>query len=854
MLIRVSGASEGIKDYLINGHKDGREFSRNELDERLVLNGDLELTDAIINSLTRSGERYLHITMSFREDEVDRGVLKAVTDEFKEFALAAYKADEFNLYAEAHLPRIKSYVHKRTGNLVERKPHIHLVIPEINLLSGFGLNPFGKVDRNTKFLEAFQEYINGKYGLASPKDHRRVEMTTASEMISRYKGDVFSGANTDLKKIILDEVMARGVDTLAGFKSLLAERGIVRSVRAGTQSEYQNLKLPGANKGLNLKEFVFSRDFIELPDADKRARLIQARSNEYQAPEPSRPTDRVIAARLREWHEIRSREIKYLNSGNAKLYQTYKEADKSQRRDILAKREANFYEKYGKGSTDHEQRQDRGGVDAFAREYPFKRAPGTERRQPDAPAARRESAPKSLNRVRGLSSLGVVRLAKRGEVLLPDHAPGELEHERAERADPLRRVGNRGGQRVGGHGGRSVDNLVGQLEADVVERGAAQEGQLLNDVAQIKLQLDARRLLEQLSHSHGVIPQKYRVSKGRDGGDRVACGSRNLNMADFLTKEMNLPWLEAEAILRECFASQLEKSHVSARTSPRSELWTRFRAELAGQHEASVRQRAQEAEQRAAIKSEFSVERGRILGDRGLSSEARRAAMSIARMAKVQLEQALREQIASQREPLQASRRKPFNDQYREFLVAQAQAGDVDALAELRRQRPGRDQVDADAPRITAVLRRQGTPALLPKPLLYSVDRDGNVTYQDALGRAALRDTPREVRMLQLDDSTIETGLRLAMQKFGAKVRANGDEDFKRRLVEISVARGFKVDFSDPVLNKLRADLEAARRGGGSVAPKSVAGPAMPAAPTTERKQPDHAKAPRGKGPRGNAR
>ncbi|CAM2158858.1 hypothetical protein PT2222_540005 [Paraburkholderia tropica] len=44
-----------------------------------------------------------------------------------------------------------------------------------------------------------------------------------------------------------------------------------------------------------------------------------------------------------------------------------------------------------------------------------------------------------------------------------------------------------------------------------------------------------------LARSHGLIASKYEVTKGRDGSDRIQCGVRNLNVSDFLTKEMHLP-------------------------------------------------------------------------------------------------------------------------------------------------------------------------------------------------------------------------------------------------------------------------------------------------------------------------
>lgn len=66
--------------------------------------------------------------------------------------------------------------------------------------------------------------------------------------------------------------------------------------------------------------------------------------------------------------------------------------------------------------------------------------------------------------------------------------------------------------------------------------------------------------------------------------------------------------------------------------------------------------------------------------------------------------------------------------------------------------------------------------------------------------------------MLQLDDGSIETGLRLAVQKFGQRLTLNGDASFQRRTVEIAVASGLKVQFMDLSLERYRVELEQAKR------------------------------------------
>ena len=64
MLIRVSGGSSGIGSYLAEGRKSGRDYSRDELDQRFLLSGDLQHLEAILASFDQNNEdqKYLHIT------------------------------------------------------------------------------------------------------------------------------------------------------------------------------------------------------------------------------------------------------------------------------------------------------------------------------------------------------------------------------------------------------------------------------------------------------------------------------------------------------------------------------------------------------------------------------------------------------------------------------------------------------------------------------------------------------------------------------------------------------------------------------------------------------------------------
>jgi hypothetical protein len=844
MLIRISGGTAGIKEYLEKGRKEGRELSRDELDERVILAGDLETTNEIILSMDGNAEKYLHITIAFKEDEIDRVTLDAVVREFKEFAFSAYEPDEYSFYAEAHLPKVKSYTHAKTGEFIERKGHIHIVIPEKNLLSNQRLNPFGMVEQNERFIDALQESINNKFGLASPKDNRRIEFTGASEMISRHKGDIFDGQNKALKGDILETMLSKNIERYDDFKAMLAQHGETKPRHAGKNTEYQNVKTPGGT-AVNLKEYVFSREFVELPTDQKRERLAAELQRKYEVASAARRDPAHITKQLNEWHQTRAKEIKYLNSGDRKTYQAYRQASPDERQQQLAERESRFYTKHRKDPSNEQENRsgtDRAaGADRFGRGYGFKQPAGTERTAgPDRAAGNRQFDPKpfgqgtppqSLNSVRTLSSVSVVSFAKGSEVLLPDHARNQLEHHRTEPADGLRRPTDRAASLK--PTGREADSALFQRSRDLREDKQADRAGRQADMQEVKQKLDAGRLLAELSRSHGVIPEKYEVTKAKDGSDRIKCGTRNLNVSDFLTKELNMPWRDAEKTLRDSYTRQAGREvKQEPRQEPRRQLWAEFQAERKGQVQLQRTtqldaQRTSERERREAIKKEFYAKRSKAQGNRGASAAERKAAVSVARMERLLKEAALRDRIKTERDQLKV--RKPATEQYRDFLTDKAQAGDERALAELRRMSPAPTEKarDTDA-QVTAAEptkdKQDREPIHSAPAITYQVHRNGDVTYQRA-GRDMLRDQGKAVHMLQNDSQTIETGLRLAQQKFGSKLALSGPQDFQEKAARVAAEAGLKVEFTDQRLNKIMrdrsaelevrkaADIEAGKRG-----------------------------------------
>jgi hypothetical protein len=784
MLTRISGAASGIKDYLENGQKQGRENSRDELDERVILDGDLELTHTLINGMDKAGDRYLHITLAFKEDEINHETLKAITQDFKAFAFSAFNDDEYNFYAEAHLPKIKSYVHQKTGELVERKPHIHIVIPKQNLLSGESLNPFGFVDKQVKYLEAFQELTNAHYGLASPKDNKRVLFTDDSELLSRYKGDHFTGPGKDVKNALLAEMLNRDIARYDDFKALLAERGDIKIRNPGKDNEY--LWFKGSDgKGVNLRDAAFTRDFIELPTRQKQQRL--ASDSKYvSAGEPREPSRKYQQA-LSEWHGQRAKEIKYVFLGKRREFDAYAKAAPEEKKAILAEREKRFYDTHKQepqhGYTHADYVRDNIRAVAHHLETAGRHSAAVKRTDGDYDQARRNVTDR---RNRGIG----------GTALETGNRQTDIRTDRG--AKTSRKT-----------------SVTGQLSHDKKATTEQQKGN--QEFADIKRTLDAKRLLNRLSHSHGVNPEKYEIGKGQDGGDRIKAGTRNLNVSDFLTKELNLDYRAAGQILRETYREQTGREPgANPKQQARAELWKEYQ----GERKAKAQERKTEAQakrnavtaRRQGIKQDADRKLTAIRTNRSLSPAERKAQSSLIKMEKIQAETALREQAKADREQQAAARADEYKNGYKNWLAEKAQGGNEAALAELRRQQER--QAKAPEPDERAVSAGEQPPTGDREPihrqadLGYRVSRNGDVTYSRA-GREILADQGKLLKVLETDKNTIETGLRLAQAKFGKVLDVQGDAAFKRQTALVAAEKGINVQFTDKTMNKLMEQHKA---------------------------------------------
>lgn len=843
MLIRFGGGSGGFKDYLEHGQKQGREQTRNELDERIPLSGDLDVFETITKNMQTDGEKYLHVTLGFKENHIEEETLKQIVSDFRQFALAAYGDDEFHLYAEAHLPKIKSYVNKETGELVERYPHIHIGIPRENLLTGKRLAPFGYDKHAERFIDAFQEHINAKYGLSSPKDSPRISPTDAIDILARHGATEFLGQrHEDFKLDLAKNIVAGKINSLDELAAQAKKFGQIEIANEGKSGrQYVKIYMPGEDggksKAVRLRSQIFSEQFLARTPAERERIVREAAEIKYREAQQARKSPEAGEATLREWYSRRALELKHLHTDSKFYKEVYKPADEQKKLRILKKLEINFNEQHRRGLN-------------VARFESTQRIPPPSRR----------------NRLQQLPERDVVRGTGRSELLLPDNVPLDLDDAKAPRDSELRRsVVESGGRSVstdadradagressrrgageadtgrdrtepgrpGGGGlhesvrpepqpGNLIDKSLAEL-ADAYARAASKE-----QSAEIRKNIDAERLLAELARSHGINPALYRVAVGKDGTPRIVAGSRSLTPADFLQREMRLSWRESAPILRQIYEKQIGFERPKLPSREASPLWAEFadswKARRAGLDDARKelveRGKAARADLTETLKKEATARRAAERAK--LASPAdRKAAAALAKLDAARRRAELTAKLAAEREALAMPK---MSEAFATWLTDQANGGCVDALEELRRREARERKLSDDELTISPV---QNSAIVAEKAakflenLQFTVLRNGDVEYRMD-GKAALRDEGERLAVLDPQSSpAIAAALRLAREKFGSTLTLTGPADFQRQTVAVAVAEGLAVKFADPQLEALRQQLEAEKRA--ALAPRTA--------------------------------
>src|ERR1035437_1734569 len=257
MLNRVTRGSSGLDYYLETGRKEGGEFTRDELDQRVYLGGDLNTFSSAVaftNKTKKWNDHYYHITSScaLENNNLDDETLKAITRDLLEYYFCDYNVDDLILTAEAHRPKIQSEIDKTTGELHQRLLHIHIGVSMLDINTG---NQVRMIPFNFKADKAFQSRMAEKYGLIDPADRKREKQITKKDIIDRWKN---TPTSKQTKVAELRHLFAELVDDVENIDEaieLLKGLNVVESVELKEQksgNKYLQVKTTVGSKNINL--------------------------------------------------------------------------------------------------------------------------------------------------------------------------------------------------------------------------------------------------------------------------------------------------------------------------------------------------------------------------------------------------------------------------------------------------------------------------------------------------------------------------------------------------------------------------------------------------------------------------
>ncbi len=811
MIIRYGGGNSGIKEYLESGRKMDRHFERDEMDRRIPIDGDLTVTEAVYNSIDDKGQdRYLHITLSFNEPDVTPEKMDGVYQQYKEQLMCAYKDDEFNIYAEIHWPKIKQSYNHVTGNMDNRYPHIHVVIPKRNLVSGGLLNPIGMHEKSLKYLDAIQEKLNRDNQLSSPRDNPRIGTNHYESALSKYKDIQFESKNGNIKRDIYNKIIERDIRTFDSFKSLLDEYGSVKVRNAKSTDPYLAVKLFGDAKYTNLKDNIFNTAYIE-----NRSLVLEPVS------------DAQVSQRVDTWQKIQSREIKYISNASSTVKAQYKSMSLTERRDYLQLRENQYEQRFRK--------PDKGEFGAkLSSELPRNYKPSdfefAARITPEGASDLHELRTRDVDHFDSPQ-----RTADR--LFLSGDEDDHLQYVQANGDIGLRHnlyVGAEGRLRPSintGPDSSALGALIG-TESDSI----AQQQSLLK-YAEIRKSLDPYSLLAYVQNKYGVDPSLHPISTAKDGSPRIKAGKYNYNVSDFLTKHIGLSWAETSETLDYLYQEQL----IGNRKKPKSMIhqtndWRTFRDDFKKQidikRELKGGNLVVSDSALKAINNDYYSKRKSITSDSSLTKFQKHYLRSVVILEKLQHIEDHFDSINT-KNSVNSKFNHPYSTLFYNF-VTEKEDFSMKILKDFKaKYQPSADQLDsqnligasqrfipanmpsgaeaAKRARLVAQLREQATETkelklklgdLRPQPLA-----SGAVAFtHKEHGKQIFINHPDRLELNRVTEpDEVAVSLIYAVERFGSPLDIKGTEDFQRQVIQVAAERDMNIAFTDDKLNEALA-------------------------------------------------
>ena len=149
MVSRITLGKTGLPQYLESGIKSGSQYSREEKDTRIQIDGSIDALKDSIEFCQNKGWKnsYYHLTLSFTHEEWEK-LEKAdntqdIVQRYLRLMFPNHELDELCYHAEAHIPLIKyePFVPRgkndprvgTEGDMMERYPHIHIGVSLQNM-------------------------------------------------------------------------------------------------------------------------------------------------------------------------------------------------------------------------------------------------------------------------------------------------------------------------------------------------------------------------------------------------------------------------------------------------------------------------------------------------------------------------------------------------------------------------------------------------------------------------------------------------------------------------------------------------------------------------------------------------
>lgn len=778
MLIRHTGATAGIVEYLETGKKSGREYSRIELDERLVLTGNIRELEQVLNQLEDhikisekdlSADRYDHFTLSFKEEYIDENVLRNIDKEFNRFITAAF-GDEFYYYSEAHLPKIKR-LQDFHGEYYERFPHIHIVIPKYNLYLDKKENPLGWHNRIITYIDAFQDYINAQYNLANPKDNRRSISIGKEGVLDRYQPFHSFQNRQEVKNEVFNLIRAnqsiKSVEDLAQALEPYGKVKIRDSEKFG--QKYINFlpKNYDGKKAINLKDAVFLDDYLQ-------NRTLATTSTFAQ---------QDYIPKLEQWHKKIALEQRFIMPLSETRRVAYFAHDENQQRQILQQevaihqkllqqqeympleksppriptqvfRQPEHYSEFEHFSdiphfTDltltTEQSNERNPRNQRIRR--------TDRKQFDIRRTEQsEHNRQSRQPMPDLSASGSNTRRNRRNTddranLLYSNARNDLDNQQTVQNASVFKLRT----------ARYLTPTTGEKYAQEVRqrRIASEWTDKINTV-------DCRVLLRLLSHKYGLNEERFNIELTKQGYDRIVVANRRLSASDFLRQYMNLNWQESQAMIEYALQEQ-ENTFRLPESNQSIFLKARFNREEQAKYDEQQDLREQYKSEKQAIFNRYRFKE---------NPQATKAQNTVMRKLATQQRNYQLQVLRDKYQPLWIEHKKP-HERYLEWLHKQAISGSLNALNELQRIYPHYEERDTEQETQSLLLQslyNQPAPQRHFPPdlgLSMRILKNGTIEYCDKQGNALITNAYHSITVKEKTIENIEKALQLAKMKFG---------------------------------------------------------------------------------------